>query len=280
MLPRLLLGSLIAGSLFSAELTIVNARLHDFEDGPPVASTDSFRAGKTIFLSFQIGGFQATEDDHIQLSYEIATTDPAQKPLGPVKTGKVEAELAPEDKKKGAQWMPKIRYQIQIPATPAPGAYEIQIHVNDQISGARLVKDVPFVVRPSGIESSGTLTIRNFRFLRSESEKDRLPESGAYRPGDAVWAHFDITGYKFGPNNRYDVKYGISLRDATGKALFSNPDAAEDTNESFYPRTYVPGEFSLNLDKNIRPGEYTLLISLSDPVGQQSFESSHVFRVE
>jgi hypothetical protein len=280
MLLRLLVGSLIAGPLFCAELTIVNPQLHDFEDGPPVASTDSFGAGKTVFLSFQIGGFQATEDDHIQLAYEISTIDPAQKPLGPVKTGKVEAELAPEDKKKGAQWMPKIRYQIQIPATPAPGAYQIQIHVNDQISGARLVKDVPFLVRSTGIESSDTLTIRNFRFLRSEGEKDRLPEGDAYRPGDAVWAHFDITGYKFGPNNRYDVKYGVSLRDAAGKTLFSNPNAAQDTNESFYPRTYIPGEFSLNLDKNIRPGDYTLVLALFDAIGQQSFESNHLFRVE
>ena len=39
-------------------------------------------------------------------------------------------------------------------------------------------------------------------------------------------------------------------------------------------------EFSLNLEKNIKPGTYTLVITLNDPVGNQSVESSHPFRVE
>jgi hypothetical protein len=280
MLPRFLFGFLIVTSVFAAELTVESAQLHDFEDGPPVSSGSKFRAGGKVFLTFQIGGFQSTEDDHIQLAYEIAAVDPDQKPLAPVKSGKIEAELAPEDKKKDSQWMPKIRYEVQVPQTPAPGTYHLQIQVTDKISGARATKDVPFTVSSGAVEPSETLTIKNFQFLRSESEKDKLPEGGSYRPGDSVWVRFDITGYKFGPKFRYNVKYGLTLRDAKGKSLFSNPNAAEDTNESFYPRMHLPAKFSLNLDKNIRAGEYTLVVSLGDPLGQQNFESTHVFRVE
>jgi hypothetical protein len=280
MLPRFLFSFLFLTSVFAAELTVESAQLHDYEDGPPVASGSKFRAGEKVFLTFQIAGFQATEDDHIQLAYEIAATDPDQKALAPVKSGTIEAELAPEDKKKDSQWMPKIRYEVQVPETPAAGTYHLQIQVADKISGARVTKDVSFVVPSAAVEASDTLTVKHLQFLRSESEKDKLPESGAYRPGDAVWVRFDITGYKFGPKYRYHVKYGLTLLDSTGNSMFSNPNAAEDTNESFYPRMHVPAKFSLNLDKNIRPGEYKLVVSLGDPVGQQTFESTHVFRVE
>jgi hypothetical protein len=280
MLPRFLFGFLILRSVFAAELTVESVQLHDYEDGPPVASGSKFRAGEKVFLSFQIGGFQATEDDHIQLSYEISASDPDQKPLAAVKSGKIEAELAPEDKKTGSQWMPKIRYEVQVPETPAAGTYHLVIQVVDLVSGARATKDVPFTVPAAAVEPSETLTIKNFQFLRSENEKDKLAEGGAYRPGDAVWVRFDITGYKFGPKFRYDVKYGLAMRDSTGKSMFSNPNAAEDTNESFYPRMHLPAKFSLNLDKNIRAGEYTLVVSLGDQIGQQTFESTQVFRVE
>jgi hypothetical protein len=277
---RILFAITMAVPLFGDGLSAVNVRLHEHEDGLPVPAGQAFRASETVYLSFQISGFQATEDDHIHLVYEISTTDPAGKAVGPVKSGKIEAELAPEDKKKGKQWMPKVRYEIQLPSTPAPGSYKIQIQLNDKINGGKAEQDVPFTVASSATAPTESLTIQNFRFLRSESDKDRLPAGGSFRRGDVVWARFDITGYKFGPGNQYDVKYGLALKDASGKLLFENPNAAEDKNESFYPRTFVPGEFSLNLDKNIKAGNYTLVISLTDPVGNQSIESNHAFRVE
>ncbi len=280
MLLPILFALAIAIPAWGADLAAVGIQLHDYEDGPPIPAGQAFRASETVFLSFQISGFQPTEDDHIQLGYEIAATDPAKLPLGPVKTGKIEAELAPEDKKQGKQWMPKVRFQIQLPVTPAAGTYNIQVHLDDKINGSKQTIDVPFQVEASGVAPGSALTIQNFRFLRSESDKDRLPAGGAFRPGDAVWARFDITGYKFGPNNRYEVKYGLTLLDAAAKVLFSNPDAAQDKNESFYPRTFIPGEFSVNLDKNITSGDYTLIVVLSDPIGSQRFQSAHVFRVE
>jgi hypothetical protein len=280
MFLQILLALAVAVPLWGAGLAAVNIQLHDYEDGPPLPAGQAFRPSETVFLSFNIEGFQATEDDHIQLSYQISAADPAKRPLGPVKTGKIEAELAPEDKKKEHHWMPKVRYQIQLPITPAAGEYNIHIDLDDKNSGGKASRDVPFIVKSSAVAPSDTLTIGNFRFLRSEKEKDRLPEGSSFRPGDAVWARFDITGYKFGPNNRYEVKYGLALKDSTGKVLFSNPTAAGDQNESFYPRTFIPAEFSLNLDKNIKPGDYTLVIYLSDSVGAQSFESVHSFHVE
>jgi len=280
MLLPVLAALAMAIPLLGADLAAVSIQLHDYEDGPQIPSGQPFRASETVYLSFHISGFGATEDDHIQLGYEIAAVDPAKRPLGPPKTGKIEAQLAPEDKKKGQQWMPKVRYQVQLPVTPAPGIYNIQIRLDDKVNGAKQTVDIPFQVEAPGVVPSDTLTIQNFRFLRSDSEKDRLPEGGAYAHGDAIWARFDITGYRFGPGNRYEVKYGLDLKDPSGKSLFANPNAAEDKSESFYPRSYIPGEFRLNLDKNTKSGDYTLVILLSDPIGSQRFESSHTFRVE
>ena len=270
----------IAIPLWGADVSAVNIQLHEYEDGPPIAASQAFRPSETVFLSFQISGFQPTEDDRIQITYEIAAVDPSMRPLGPVKTGTIEAELAPEDKKKGKQWMPKVRFQIQLPVTPAAGVYNMQVHLDDKINGSKHTVDVPFHVEVSGVAPSDSLTIQHFRFLRSESEKDRLPAGSSFRPGDAIWVRFDITGYKFGPNNRYEVKYGVTLQDAAGKPLFSNPEAAQDKNESFYPRTFIPGEFSVNLDKNIKSGDYTLILLFNDPIGNQSFQSTHAFHVE
>ncbi|MEO8128655.1 MAG: hypothetical protein ABI822_16255 [Bryobacteraceae bacterium] len=266
--------------LLAADLAAVNIQLHDYEDSPAVPAGQPFRASETVYLSFHISGFGATEDDHIHLTYDISAFDPDKRPLGPAKTGKIETQLAPEDKKKGHVWLPKVRYQVKLPVTPTAGMYNIKVELTDKINGAKQTVDVPFPVEAPHFTPSDKLTIQNFRFLRSESEKERLPEGGAFRHGDAIWARFDITGYKFGPGNRYEVKYGLDLKEPEGKSLFSNPNAAEDKSESFYPRTSIPGELRLNLDKNTKSGDYTLVILVSDPIGNQTFESSHAFRVE
>src|SRR4051794_14381102 len=111
MLIAVVAALLIGSPLLGADLAAVNIQLHDYEDGPAVPSGQPFRASETVYLSFQISGFGTTEDDHIQLGYEISASDLAKRPLGPVKTGKIETQLAPEDKKRGHQWMPKVRYQ-------------------------------------------------------------------------------------------------------------------------------------------------------------------------
>ena len=63
--------------------------------------------------------------------------------------------------------------------------------------------------------------VRNFRFLRTEEDAEPL-KIASYRPGDTVWARFDITGYKMGPGNQRDVAYTLTVTRADGK-LFLPP---------------------------------------------------------
>ena len=269
----LIASLLVAGA---QELAITEARLHQYEDSPPVGSTYPFRAGEMVSVSFRIAGFKMDPDRRISLEYNIRASDASGMPLGAPKSGKIETELALEDK----DWLPKVRYQVQLPDTPSPGRHLVELSVRDQLAGKEARATLPFQVEAPTVSPAESVTIRDFAFLRSEDAANPLPERPSYAPGSTVWARFQIAGYAFGPKNRYDVRYGLQLRDASGKVLFREPHAAAQADESFYPRRYVGATLSLNLEKNIRPGEYVLVISLTDAIAGQTIESEHPFRVE
>jgi hypothetical protein len=256
-------------------LAVVNAALHQFEDGPSLSPAFTFQAGDTVFVSFQVSGYRVSEQDRTRLSYFIEARDARDLLLAPPVSRKIEAELAEEDK----NWMPKARYEVLVPPLADSGRYRIRIRLKDELSGSEASQDLEFAVRGFPVEPSPTLVVRNFRFLRSEEDEKPLAVA-AYRPGDAVWARFEITGYKLADKNRLDVAYGVSLLRASGEVLFAAPEAASDAEDSFYPKRYVPGSLSLNLDRDIAPGEYTIVVAVRDRVGGQQYEEHRTFRVE
>jgi hypothetical protein len=95
-----------------------------------------------------------------------------------------------------------------------------------------------------------------------------------------VWVRFDIVGYKLGGQNRMQVTYGVTVLGPSGRAVYSQPQAAVEEGLSFYPKRYLPGTFSLNLDNTVRPGRYTIVLGLHDEVGHQTVESRHEFSIE
>jgi hypothetical protein len=129
------------------------------------------------------------------------------------------------------------------------------------------------------VQKSDVLTIRNFRFFRSEDDAQAL-EKPIYRPGDPVFARFDIIGYKYGKDNQVDVAYGVSVLTGAGKVLWSQPQAADQRGESFYPKPWVPGAMSITLGKDFKPGEYSIGVQVRDAVGKQSFEEKYIFAVQ
>jgi len=101
-----------------------------------------------------------------------------------------------------------------------------------------------------------------------------------YHPGQGVWVKMDITGFAYGPGNKIDVSYQTSFLNATGKVLWTQPEPAVEQTESFYPKRYIPAEFGVTLDKNIKPGIYTIQVQVKDAVGNQSYEGRETFTVE
>jgi hypothetical protein len=103
---------------------------------------------------------------------------------------------------------------------------------------------------------------------------------GLYKPGEPVWAKFDITGFKYGEKNRIDVSYITSVIAPSGKVLWTQPEPAAEKSESFYPRRYVPAAMGITLQNNIKPGEYTIAVAAKDAVGGQTCEVKFNFVVE
>ena len=271
----------VSHSLAAAGPEIVQPRIEEYENGPRAPADTVFSGGQAVYLSFHIGGLKATgeDEDHIHATYTAEVFDSSGQSFAKPQSGEVQTTLAAEDKK--SKWMPKVRYDFRLPETPAPGKYTVKIHVRDEnVDGAAADVEVPFQVGGLQFDPAAGLAIYNFRFLRSERDADVVPAGGAYRPGESVWVKFDIAGYKFGEKNRFDVSYGVTLKDPAGKTLYTKPDAAGRAAESEYPTRFVPGVFSLDLDKKIVPGAYSVVITARDAVGNQMIESAHEFRVE
>jgi hypothetical protein len=66
----------------------------------------------------------------------------------------------------------------------------------------------------------------------------------------------------------------------SGKILWTQPEPAAEQSESFYPKRYVPAAMGINLQKTIRPGEYTIAVQAKDAVGGQTYEAKFPFTIE
>ncbi|MDX2150401.1 MAG: hypothetical protein SFV54_06690 [Bryobacteraceae bacterium] len=257
--------------------SIVRATLHQFEDGQPMPQGYVWVAGTTAHLNFFASGFRVSEKDEVKVSYRVEASDPARIALMPAVTGRVDVELAEEDRK--SDWMPKMRAAIPIPPLAESGEYRVVMMARDEVAGVEARHELNFNVRGRAVEPSATLVLRNFRFLREEQDRNAMAQP-VYKPGDAVWARFEITGYKLGPGNRVDVEYGLSVLGPDGKVLYTEPRAATDQDESFYPKKYVLGVLNVTTRPNTRVGEYALVVTVKDNVGGQTHEEKHAFRLE
>jgi hypothetical protein len=269
-------SELVCGELRAApgKLTAQLA-LHQFEDGPELALTHEFLPGETIYISCRITGFQPPKpDERVKLEWELQGADAAGLLIEKPKSGKIEATVLAEDR----NWIPKFIETMVIPPFAPTGDYKLAVKVREQASGSEAAAEVKLIVRGHQVELSDTLIARNFHFFRSEQDRAPLRDS-VYHSGEMLWARFDITGFKLGPNNHFDVEYGLAiLKD--GQQVFAQPAAASESNESFYPQRYVPGALSLSVDPSVPKGAYTLVVTMRDKVGNQSFDLKEAFRVE
>ncbi len=273
---RLFFAVAVTAYSATAPLAILKPVISDLEDGPTVSSGFTFVPGQFVYINFHIGGFKASEEQKIHLSYKTSVADPKGVPLIQTMADQVDTQLAPEDK----NWKPVARQQFLLPPIAPSGTYKITIQVVDDLANhASVTQEIPFEVRGREIAPSDTLVIRNFHFYRGEEDREPLSVA-AYKPGDTLWARFDILGYKFGPNNSIDADYGISVLAPNGKVLFTQERAAEEKSSSFYPKAYVPGSMNLSLQSNIRPGQYTIVLTARDHTGNQTCEAKADFTIE
>ncbi len=257
------------------QLTIIRAAIQDIEDGPAVPAGLVHVPGETLFFSFQVDGYRVSPEDKVQISYQVDAFDSRGTRLVEAFSGKTDVTVSAEDK----DWKPKVRRTIVVPPFADSGAYKIIASAKDEIGGTSATKELSFEVRGHAVEPSQTLVIRNVRFLRGEDDREPLAVA-AYRSGDALWVKFDIVGYQFGSGNMVHVEYGIAIVAPSGKTVFSQPQAAVEEGGSFYPKRYVPGVMNLTIQPKTTPGEYQVVITARDLVGNHTCETRDSFRIE
>lgn len=268
-----LLGLGLALSLpVPGQLRVVGVTLHQYEGGPTLPADFRFGRGEAVFVRFRIEGFTRSQS-RVRLSCTLDAVDARGVRLVETATKQIDTELAPQDK----DWLPVVQHEFMIPPLVDPGQYRILITVDDKLSGRQVKAEVPFWVRAPQVEPSDTLVARNFRFLKGE-DGPVIEGPAIYSRGEMLWARFEITGYKIGENNRIEVDYGLSVLGPTGKEIYSEPEAAAERSNPFYPHRYLPGILSLNLEK-AQPGTYTLVVRIRDRVGGQQYETRHSFQV-
>jgi hypothetical protein len=256
-------------------LRIIDAGIQQTEDGPSIAKGTTFVPGEVIFFSCRFDGYTLSPVKKVAIDYELTTTDPNGIPLIEPVAANIDAELAPQDK----DWKPKIRQTILVPPLADSGIYKIRLTAKDAVNDSTISVEIPFEVRGRAVEPSGTLVVRNFKFYRTEDDPEPL-KIAAYRPGDSVWARFDVTGFKMGPGNQREVAYTFMVTGEGGRVMLPAGTPTVDRSSSFYPMRYVPCGISLNLQSNVRPGEYTVVIQAEDRIGRQTHEWKQTFRVE
>lgn len=265
----------------AGKLEIEKFALRQYEDGPALPASHEFLPGETVFWSFRVRGYHVKktandvgdEESRMKLTWTVRATDPKGVLIEKERSGHVEARLFDQDK----DWTPRAADSFVVPPLAPNGIYRATVTVKDESGEAASVLD--FKVRGDTIEPSETLVGRDVRFLRSEN--DQIPRHNpVYQAGDTLWVRFDITGYKFGEKNRFEVEYGLKILGPGGETMFSQPVAAKETSESFYPQHYVPGLLSLGLNKDLPKGSYTMVITMRDKIGDQTWETREPFQVQ
>jgi hypothetical protein len=275
-LRSLLLVALLPAVLGAAPaLQIVKPIISQMEGGAPDPPGFTHVPGETLYFSCRVAGFQQTSEEKIHLSFSVQAFDPQGVALTELYKNEIVEEVSPKDK----EWQPKIETELQIPALVPTGAYKIVVKLEDQIAKASQELTVPFQVRGHDVETSESLTVRNLHFYRNEDDTQPLA-TAVYKPGDGVWARFDITGYKFGEGNKIHVGYVTSVIAPSGKVLWTQPEPATEQSESFYPKRYVAAAFGITLQPNIRPGEYMISVQVKDAVGNQTYEAKGAFTIQ
>jgi hypothetical protein len=268
--------ALLPGLLAAAPaLQILKPVISQMEDGTPDPPGFDHVPGEILFFTCRIAGYSRSSEDKIHLSYSVQAFDTKGVPLTEMYKTEIADEVGPQDK----EWTPKIRTEVPIPPLVGSGAYKIVVKVEDLVAKTQAELPVPFQVRAHDVPPSDTLVVRNFHFFRGEDDTEAL-QKAIYKPGDGVWAKFDITGFHYGDKNKIDVSYVTSVIAPSGRVLWTQPEPAAERTESFYPKRYVPASMGINLQGNIHPGEYTIAVQVKDAVGGQTCEAKYTFTVE
>ena len=264
----------------AADLTlgIVQAGIQASEDEPFVRPNYEFLPGEYLHFTFTVSGYQTekTQDTtRLHLEYSVKLEDSNGTLLTPEEMGSIQDELHPQD----SDWLPKRRVLFQLPNQIAGGTFKLQVTVRDLVAKSEINKTFPFQIGGRKLEPGEAFEVRAFHFYRTENDKEPL-EVAAYRPGDTIWARYDIVGFKTDATHAYHVETALTVYRPDGSVFLSAPKAGEQSSSDFYAAQFIPGVLSLTTSADSPHAEYTIVLTVQDVVGKQTFEHKYPFRLE
>ena len=270
----------LSAPAFSAEegepeepgLELVNLDLLDTRDGFAIPLESRYVPGETIHLYFQIRGYRVGDADRVHLRYELEALGPAGRLFYWDDEGEFDVELAPQDK----NWMPVVRYSPRIPHHAGGGTYSIGIVVEDVLAGTVVETAVPIEVDGTRLGSADELTVRHFHFSKKENG-DRLVDP-VFNAGDEIWAAFFITGYQMREDNSFEVESDAFVVNGFGERMFAFQSVGGQ-GRPFYPRLWLPARIRLDLDEDMPPGDYEVVLNVRDGVAGADATRRYGFRV-
>lgn len=267
----LLLAIALAGPPAAADkLSIVEAFFEDPDRR--IVRNLTLNAGETCYLTFKVAGFKTDPKQHLNLEYRVEFLDPKGEPVVEAFSDKVDATLSPQDQ----SWLPKIDWERIVPTFAASGEYQVKVHVEDKIGQASADLAKTFNVRGETVDLGDKLAVQQFVF--SDSDNGRQKVDDVFHQGSTLFARFKLSGYKI-VDKSYWVEQDVSIRDASGKVLFSNPTVTEKQ-RMFYPQRVLTNSFNLDVSKGVKASEYILHVDVRDKVGDQTASYEAKFRVE
>ena len=276
----LALAGATPGTAAENKLAVLNAGVSSAEDAPFVASDYRFLPGDYLYVTFEISGFAVRADSgaetrKIAMTYEVVPEDESRRPLVPAFDGDIKTDLSPEDK----NWIPKRRASFLLPSFVAAGSFHVRVSVKDLFGASQTTQDVPFQMGGVHVKPANSITVEDFQFFRSADDTQPLSVP-AYSPGDIVHARFQMTGYRVAEGNRYHVAYSLLVLAPDGKPFIQAPEAANLTSDSFYPAQFVPGTLALQTKKESAHGEYVIVLTVRDLLGEKTSEIKQAFSIE
>ena len=279
---RLLLRSILCAALFFSilgaapeGLQITNPTISRSDDGVSEPAGSVHIGGDILFFSCRVANYTKSPEQKVHLSYVVQAFDAKGVPIVEEVKNEVSEEVSPQDK----EWLPRIATEIPIPPAVFGGKFKISVKVDDLIAKTSTSLDVPFTVRGHAIEPTEKLAVQNMRYYRAEEDTKPM-DKPVYKAGDALWFRFDVTGFKYGKGNMVDLSYTFSVLGADGNALWTSPEPIVDQGESFYPKPFVSGAFSIKVQAAVQPGNYFIGVKATDAVGKQVVEAKQPFTVQ
>lgn len=263
----------------TGELRVAYTAYSRYEGGAPMPQPITFLPGDQVVFRAKVAGFRAAEvgyqEYRAKLSYEVSAVDFRGLVIGKTKKGEFDEPIHKEDK----EWMPTLDYKFLIPAMAEYGAARIHLRIRDEVSQKETVFEESLQVNGKRLPALESVRVINFGFYRQQDDRSPLP-SGVYRPGNTLWAKFDVAGFRIEDQNHFHAECDVQVRDGEGKVLFEQPAAISRDAKPEYPERYLPGTFSLEIRPGTASGQYAIAVIAHDRLSGQSNESVFPFTID